>query len=1156
MKKLYFIFIISIYLQINAFSQNGWNVIHTFQQSDIRCFAFEDSLTGIAISEPLPELTIYKTTDGGISWNGKSIDGFNQYINKIIYAGNNTFIGVGGKGSVIKSTDNGDTWSIKNVGDTLDLSAVCITEDGKLFCCPSGWGYYSEYKSSIYKSLDYGNSWTINHVDSAEGFSDINFADSNIGYAVGEYKTYKTTNGGETWSPVSSFINDQYSINAIRFLNKQIGYAVGLSNNGQCQVIKTEDGGETWSIVKSISDNYTNLLDITCSGNNCVWIVGTFDILHTLDAGKHWIKQAFSPLSYLYGVECFDSLNCLILGARTLYKTTNGGFSAPILDYPKHGSEELPLNITFSWSPQDDAAQFRFQMANDSDFNELLFDSIETDSIKQIENLELNTKYFWRVQEKYQNVNGPWSIPSFFVTTKGAPKLSLPLNNSIDVSLTPTFAWNDVTLNADTYQLQLAQDSTFKEIKYDISEITIDTFKVNELVDSTLYYWRIRAKINNEYGDWSNVWSFRTLAKTPRLLSPINNSLVSPSNVSLQWSKTAKTIDYRLQISTDSLFQSIITDKDNIIGHSFNVSLNNDTKYFWRVGANDNEGQIHWSDYSSFRSWLAYFPMEIGNKFYYKACYFPYKGSYGIIKTIIDTLTDGERKIKVQKYFKDSLATSYEYWKYSNGEFYTSSNNLIYRDDPIFNGLLLRDTCIEFYPITRCYEIRDSTIFGLKRYCQIYKKSEYTKIESYRTNIITADSIGVYSEVHRVLYYYQMQDSLTLIGYVKNGEVTGDTVLLNTNSIADLIQPSNNSSDIFNPVLFKWDKVKNAISYRIQVFEDLEFPISNMYCDSIVTDTSANISLKNGTQYYWRIETKDKNGQEFWSPIWSFATVNLHYISSLKYPSNNSKDVDRPVTFKWSYVNDASYYRLQISTDSLFYNLIYDKSPIIKNDTLKTVDSLKSSTKYYWRVQTIIIMPDEETHWSQIWSFTTSSLKIISSPIYPLNNSTEVPNTVSLKWKNDSSAISYEIQISADSLFSRILFDYKNIQNTSFTVDSLNYSCKYYWRVKTVSSNGEYISQSWNFTTISLPSKFELYQNYPNPFNPATKIKYDLPESGHVTLIVYDVLGRKVATLVNEEKPAGSYEVEFNGNALASGIYFYRIKSRNYSSVKKMILLK
>ena len=85
---------------------------------------------------------------------------------------------------------------------------------------------------------------------------------------------------------------------------------------------------------------------------------------------------------------------------------------------------------------------------------------------------------------------------------------------------------------------------------------------------------------------------------------------------------------------------------------------------------------------------------------------------------------------------------------------------------------------------------------------------------------------------------------------------------------------------------------------------------------------------------------------------------------------------------------------------------------------------------------------------------------------------------------------------------------------------------------------------------------FSLAQNYPNPFNPTTKIEYSIPHSSLVTLTVYDILGREVATLVNEEKPAGNYEVEFDGSGLSSGIYFYKIRAGDYKSVKKMILMK
>jgi hypothetical protein len=92
--------------------------------------------------------------------------------------------------------------------------------------------------------------------------------------------------------------------------------------------------------------------------------------------------------------------------------------------------------------------------------------------------------------------------------------------------------------------------------------------------------------------------------------------------------------------------------------------------------------------------------------------------------------------------------------------------------------------------------------------------------------------------------------------------------------------------------------------------------------------------------------------------------------------------------------------------------------------------------------------------------------------------------------------------------------------------------------------------------SINLPARFQLEQNYPNPFNPITLIKYQLPLKSSVTLKIFDILGKEVETLVNEERDAGYYEVKFNGSNLSSGIYFYTLQTENYFATKKMILLK
>ena len=91
---------------------------------------------------------------------------------------------------------------------------------------------------------------------------------------------------------------------------------------------------------------------------------------------------------------------------------------------------------------------------------------------------------------------------------------------------------------------------------------------------------------------------------------------------------------------------------------------------------------------------------------------------------------------------------------------------------------------------------------------------------------------------------------------------------------------------------------------------------------------------------------------------------------------------------------------------------------------------------------------------------------------------------------------------------------------------------------------------------IEIPHSIVLDQNYPNPFNPSTTISYEIPGSELVTIKIYDVLGREIETLVNEEKSPGKYKIEFDGSNLSSGIYFYQIKTNGFLKTNKMILLR
>jgi len=119
--------------------------------------------------------------------------------------------------------------------------------------------------------------------------------------------------------------------------------------------------------------------------------------------------------------------------------------------------------------------------------------------------------------------------------------------------------------------------------------------------------------------------------------------------------------------------------------------------------------------------------------------------------------------------------------------------------------------------------------------------------------------------------------------------------------------------------------------------------------------------------------------------------------------------------------------------------------------------------------------------------------------------------------------------------------------------------------ISAVDSAATGVNISFNLTSVNdskiIPKDFKLFQNYPNPFNPSTTIRYTIPPNtsangAKTTLIIYDLLGRKVATLVNEFKQAGTYEIKFNAGRLASGVYFYRLSSGGFDAVRKLMLLK
>ena len=174
-------------------------------------------------------------------------------------------------------------------------------------------------------------------------------------------------------------------------------------------------------------------------------------------------------------------------------------------------------------------------------------------------------------------------------------------------------------------------------------------------------------------------------------------------------------------------------------------------------------------------------------------------------------------------------------------------------------------------------------------------------------------------------------------------------------------------------------------------------------------------------------------------------------------------------------------------------------------------------------------------------------------------------NSVKLEWTTATEVNNYgftvERKASSSTRWAEIAFikgagSSASPENYSYT-DTKIIPAKYNYRLKQTDDNGSYKYYYFNTEVIITgPAAYSLSQNYPNPFNPNTTIRYSIKNAGLVKLEIYDILGRKVATIVNEEKPAGNYGANFNGSNLSSGIYFYKLSTGSFTQIRKMQMLK
>ncbi len=967
----------------------------------------------------------------------------------------------------------------------------------------------------VWKTMDRGNTWTpaSQQLSSTVKLRSLAIAPSNTNvlYTADLTGMWKTIDGGASnWTPVtlpSASSNITYI--AVKANDPNTVWITYGGFTSGSKVYESTYGGSTWTNISSGLPNFPVMCivqEMKVLDRNLLF-AGTDVGVYMKDGNADWVpfstglpKVVVSELEIFYGAGV-DKLRAGTFG-RGLWETdlvTTHVTGIPVLASPADYAVQVSVLPLLKWFKASGATGYTIQLSTDSTFSTLILENALVDTMFQVTGVLSNsTKYYWRVKA----TDGEFSAKSSFTTASAVVAwLNFPINNATVYTLTPTLSWNlTQSYSGIKFDVILSTDSLFASGS--TSTLFADSavqLTLAALTPTTHYYWMVRTKSSSgaiiAYSARQSFTTYGVLV-APSPSWPTGGATVYSNNPTLYWymSTPAYTYSYeiRYKASASGSWSGPLAAGSNL--NLQLIGLAPGTSYDWEIRSYNGSAYSEWSTAQSFVTYN--------------------NGPSTPPQPILSYPVSG-----VTVYTCSPVV----YW-YVNA----STAGLDYSVQ-VSKNRDLSNPVLDNEGVLNLYQQLNSLDPGTMYYWKVKTHngttySSWSAVDSFYTYNISGN-------IKPVLTY----------------PVGGTTVYSAT------------------PGLY-WYTLGGVSATQYEVQYALGSPVFNTTLTSATT-SCALPALEYGGEYYWRVRAKQGSVTSDWSSVDSFQVTGKagSLTPILTWPVGGALGTSTPTLYWYvnSYVSGITFF-VEYASNSAFTN-----ATTVSTDSYSiTLAGLAPGAVYYWRVRTF--NGSQYSPYSPTESFATAAGSSPAKPQCgsPANGVAITTNTPLLSWFLPVAAgtVSYELQYANTPGFSNPV-SVTDINSTTYLVDKLAYTAPVYWRVRSKTAEGVYsaYSEPERFIPVSTTSvdpdkakskSFALHQNYPNPFNPTTLISFTLPENSHVKLSIYNLLGAKVAELLNENLESGNHSVQWNAAGYQSGVYFYELNSGKFRSMKKLILLK